>query len=219
MEGATKVREGGFSSVGFLGAAKGPLAPNFHAMIPDFDGRTRLERDRIYAAYQAYVERVKNRYSFNEEQVQKADAAFVDAIVRWDAIAGGVRLKFDGSKNLEPAIVAGNSPRKSKSTFRASKEFRTWLMTANERTWSRFGSSATKSKRNGELWSNQPWRRSIPAPRSSKNDCERLRPVSQVRNIGEIPFDLDTGVVSVRWIDRIIPIFDMSVGILLILAC
>ncbi len=30
MEGSTKVREGGFTSVGFLTAAKGPLAPQFH---------------------------------------------------------------------------------------------------------------------------------------------------------------------------------------------
>jgi uncharacterized membrane protein YphA (DoxX/SURF4 family) len=36
QEGATKVRDGNFSSTPFLAAAKGPFAKEFHAMIPDY---------------------------------------------------------------------------------------------------------------------------------------------------------------------------------------
>ncbi len=42
MEGATKVREGNFSSKGFLTAAKGPLANQFKGLIPDYEGFIRL---------------------------------------------------------------------------------------------------------------------------------------------------------------------------------
>ncbi len=43
MEGTAKVREGGFSSTGFLSSAKGPLAKTFQSMLPDFDGEIRLD--------------------------------------------------------------------------------------------------------------------------------------------------------------------------------
>ena len=43
MEGTAKVREGGFSSTGFLSAAKGPFAKNFQSLVPDFDGNIRLD--------------------------------------------------------------------------------------------------------------------------------------------------------------------------------
>ena len=43
MEGTDKVQKGGFSSTGFLSAAKGPLAKTFQSMVPDFDGSVRLD--------------------------------------------------------------------------------------------------------------------------------------------------------------------------------
>lgn len=43
MEGTAKVRDGGFSSTGFLSSAKGPLAKTFQSMLPDFDGEIRLD--------------------------------------------------------------------------------------------------------------------------------------------------------------------------------
>ena len=42
MEGLTKVREGNFSSTGFLNSAKGPLADDFQSLVPDHDGAIRL---------------------------------------------------------------------------------------------------------------------------------------------------------------------------------
>ena len=47
MEGATKVRGNDFSSVGFLNAAKGPLADKFQSLIWDHDGQVRLDRKRV----------------------------------------------------------------------------------------------------------------------------------------------------------------------------
>ena len=41
-QGHQKYRQGGFDSTGFLKYAKGPFAPLFHSMVPDYDGKIRL---------------------------------------------------------------------------------------------------------------------------------------------------------------------------------
>ena len=87
MEGTTKVREGGFSSTGFLSSAKGPLAKSFQSMVPDFDGMIRLDTGKdkkksetrddyktgaLRDAYDNFAAEAAKTYKFTEEQ--KADA-------------------------------------------------------------------------------------------------------------------------------------------------
>ena len=92
MEGTTKVREGGFSSTGFLASAKGPLAKTFQSMVPDFDGSIRLDtgkdRDKpdskddyragaLKQVYDGFIEDASRLYKFTEEQ-QKEAKQFVE---------------------------------------------------------------------------------------------------------------------------------------------
>ena len=62
MEGVTKVREGGFSSVGFLKGAKGPLADKFQAMIWDEDGRLRLDQPKVNQLFETATDQAKAHY-------------------------------------------------------------------------------------------------------------------------------------------------------------
>lgn len=74
-----------FSAEPFLTQAKGPLAPVFYAMVPDIDGRERLQistddkgRELIAAAaytraWEAMKSRVVQRYQLNADQAKKAD--------------------------------------------------------------------------------------------------------------------------------------------------
>ncbi|MCU0711444.1 MAG: hypothetical protein MUC43_05260, partial [Pirellula sp.] len=96
MEGAVKVREGNFSSKGFLTAAKGPLANQFKGLIPDYDGFIRLPELRenlteseqkptdddpdaklryakFFALLDAYEAKVVQEFGFTTEE-QKAAA-------------------------------------------------------------------------------------------------------------------------------------------------
>ena len=78
MEGTAKVREGGFSSTGFLSAAKGPFAKNFQSLVPDFDGNLRLDSgDKakndyksgdFKDAYDGFATESANLFKFTEEQ-------------------------------------------------------------------------------------------------------------------------------------------------------
>jgi uncharacterized membrane protein YphA (DoxX/SURF4 family) len=79
-----------FSAAGFLGAAKGPAAPLFYWMVPDMDGRQRLnlqervdEKGKTFFTSEAYEDawaRLKDqviaRYGLSGEQAEKAEKTF-----------------------------------------------------------------------------------------------------------------------------------------------
>jgi uncharacterized membrane protein YphA (DoxX/SURF4 family) len=54
--GIDKLTNPEFSSDGFLGQAKGPLADEFHHLIPDYDGRQRLALETHTVAFQQYAD-------------------------------------------------------------------------------------------------------------------------------------------------------------------
>ncbi len=93
MEGTAKVRDGGFSSTGFLTAAKGPLAKTFQSMVPDFDGSIRLDTGKdpesrkdepdyqpkddykkgaLKVAYDRFASDAASLFKFTEEQITEA---------------------------------------------------------------------------------------------------------------------------------------------------
>lgn len=72
-EGAKKFTGGEFSSNRFLQAAKGPLAPSFHALIPDYKGHRRLSRDRILTSWIAHRKIVAGQLGFDDAQNAQAD--------------------------------------------------------------------------------------------------------------------------------------------------
>ncbi|MDZ4850707.1 MAG: hypothetical protein SGI77_15580 [Pirellulaceae bacterium] len=198
MEGVTKVREGSFSSVGFLGAAKGPLAPEFQKMVPDYDGRIRLDRNAMVTAYSSYVDRVRNTYSFNPNQTKDAEQIKADTIARWDAIdaewSPQINEYFKGFERI--AELAVDPKRSDVASLRAQRD-------------------EIESKWRGLV---KPTLSAI--DKNNANLESRLIAIAtpnQRSTVGAVSFEIGGGLLSVRLIDKIIPIFDMSVGILLIL--
>lgn len=87
-EGLTKHNDPHFSAEPFLAQAKGPLAPQFLALLPDADGRKRLAKedpnnpgtfhaspDRVIEVWRDYVIILKDRFdALHERQVQRPGA-------------------------------------------------------------------------------------------------------------------------------------------------
>lgn len=73
MEGASKVRGNDFSSVGFLQAAKGPLAEKFQGLIWDHDGSVRLDQGKINGLFYAAADKAAAHFSFTEDQKKQAE--------------------------------------------------------------------------------------------------------------------------------------------------
>lgn len=62
-----------FTSKYLLQEAKGPLADFYLMMIPDREGRTRLNRDQILADWKSLRERAIGQYGFDDAQKKKAN--------------------------------------------------------------------------------------------------------------------------------------------------
>jgi uncharacterized membrane protein YphA (DoxX/SURF4 family) len=76
QEGASKLRDGNFNSAGFLGSAKGPLAPLYHSAIWDADGYYRLDSASTLDAWKAFADNAGVHYGFDDSQVKKADQKY-----------------------------------------------------------------------------------------------------------------------------------------------
>lgn len=74
-EGTGKLADPKPFSAMFFGAAKGPLAKHYHALVWDADGLARFDADATVAAWSAFVQKAKSHYGFNPDQTQAADAA------------------------------------------------------------------------------------------------------------------------------------------------
>jgi uncharacterized membrane protein YphA (DoxX/SURF4 family) len=198
-EGAAKVREGGFSSVGFLGAAKGPLEDRFHAMLPDYDGQLRLDPEKMNAAIVSYVDRASSKLQFNDEQKAKA-----------------VKLAANLGEKLNGIYAQWSSQiREYQSGFERIEELK-----ADPKRWD----VESLSKQREEVVTK--WRGLIkPVLAEIDQVTEALESqIGAIAASGEspkyskVPFvPVGSGPVSVQLIDKVIPYFDMVVGVLLIL--
>ena len=74
-QGLWKLDNPSFTSAGFLSQAKGPWADTFHGMIPDYYGRERLDRAKLFAKWDAFVERATKHYALTPEQTKTASRA------------------------------------------------------------------------------------------------------------------------------------------------
>ncbi|MCY2973300.1 MAG: hypothetical protein NTW52_01395 [Planctomycetota bacterium] len=199
MEGVAKVREGGFSSVGFLNAAKGPLAPAFQAMIPDFSGAIRLNKAAMEEAYRKYADQVQIKYGFDEVQQNSLTKEVDSAIVRLDGVYGQWTSQIN--------------------EYQAGFE-RVSLMSEDPK---RIGVESLRKQRD-EV--ETKWRGLVKPilsdvdkiGKSLQLNAVRIATPEQVSIGGELAFTPPgAGPVSVSFVDKFIPIFDMSVGILLII--
>jgi uncharacterized membrane protein YphA (DoxX/SURF4 family) len=199
MEGTDKVQKGSFSSTGFLSAAKGPLAKTFQSMVPDFDGAIRLDEKKLKESYDAFVAEAGKLYDFTEEQTAKSKAI----------LASTFKLLQEVHKEWKPQIEEYND-----------------------------GIARVASLETDEM------RSQVPSMRKQREDIETkwralVKPV--LSEIDKISQNLEADInalatesqvgkdklfasfqlpssspVDVRIIDKVIPIFDMCVGILLI---
>ena len=72
-EGLWKRANPDFSAATFLRQAKGPLAEQFYALVPDIDNHERLDAERVEAAWDAYRRQAAGYYGFDETQQRQAE--------------------------------------------------------------------------------------------------------------------------------------------------
>ncbi len=217
MEGSTKVREGGFSSYGFLASAKGPFAKNFQSMLPDFDGSIRLDTGKdkdkpdskddyksgaLKQVYDSFVEDAARLYKFTEEQQQDAKQFVEDARKQLVDSYKTHKAAIDEYKNGMPriALFENDEMRTNVASMRRQRDDieSKWRALVKQSLYDIDRISAELESRVNGLATEQ------------QSLVEKKKIYASLRLQSSSPID-------VKLIDKIIPIFDMSVGILLML--
>jgi len=197
-EGANKFSDG-FSSAGFLGAAKGPLANYYHSLVPDHDGQIRRNKEQTKKAWQAYRTTAASHFGFDDTQKAQAKRAYLatvamhqhylnDTAEDWaDYRRQRVRLA-EASLDGSTANVSYRRAWLDKQMAELNGKLRSMLAPANK------------------LWDNYETRVNAIATSDQRRARGRL----------SIPRPGDS-LLGISLVDKVIPYFDLIVGACLIL--
>jgi len=201
MEGADKVQKGGFSSTGFLSAAKGPLAKTFQSMVPDYDGITRLDSKKMAEVYEKFAADASNLYSFTDEQLSEVKSVVEVSKKQLSDVYKQCKPEIEEYENGIPR-VAGYESDEMRTNVASLRKQRDEV----ETKWKALAKPALSDidKVNAEFES----KINLIATESQSLDGKSKR-FASFKLPGAPPIDVKT-------VDKIIPIFDMTVGILLI---
>lgn len=199
MEGVNKVRSGDFESTGFLKAAKGPLADSFQQLIWDHDGKVRLNQVRVKELFATAAKQAEKHFGLTSEQVADVNKLRVRYHELLDGVYEEARedvFKYvnsvDRVKKMHSEAmwneVASLRGQKEKVEAERSKSVQSTLMSVDA-IWNQF-----ERRLNGIA---------TPTQRQAAGTYSFARP-------GELP-------LNTRIVDQILPLFDMSIGIMLML--
>lgn len=199
MEGVSKVRGHDFSSEGFLASAQGPLADNFQGMIWDNEGRLRLDQPQVNTLFADAAKRAGDHFQLTEEQLKQVDR---------------IRKQYTDKLNDVYAEADEDIFKYWESVKRVAgmKESPMW----NQVSSLREQRTKIESER---LSAVRPTLASVDAIwKQYEGRLNSVASPSQLEEAGYFHFSRPgEGALSARVVDRIIPIFDMAVGILLMI--
>jgi uncharacterized membrane protein YphA (DoxX/SURF4 family) len=205
MEGQAKVHEGNFTSKAFLSAAKGPLAPLYHQAIWDYDGTIRLDKAKMTELLKSYETAAKDYYTFSGTQVEDAEkltkgaiGQVEDVFDQWDEDI----FKFNQGRE-RVAQMNRDPTRLFVASLRAQKEkIETDRLASVKPALSTIDKIvvAHQAKVNSLATDEQ---------KKSKDGKGEVAPIA-VERPGSSIFQSDS-------VDKIIPIFDMAIGICLMI--
>ena len=199
MEGASKIRSRDFSSEGFVKSAKGPLAENFQALIWDRDGRLRLNENEIRKQFAGAASQASQHFGLTAEQgkdLEKLKKITLDKLT----------VIYDEN---------GENIYKHLNSFERFKKMETTPM------WNKVASlRGQKEKVEAEsLQAVQPALKSIDSVWALYElQLNAIATPVQRQSAGRFVFARpNEGTMNLRLVDRIIPIFDITIGICLLL--
>jgi uncharacterized membrane protein YphA (DoxX/SURF4 family) len=186
-------------SAGFLGNAKGPLAPLYRRMVWDADGRYRLDPASMTQTYEQFGHQIANHYGFDEGQRSAANKIVDNHI--------GQYKSFRGSRGEEIEEYYNQLERRDENTKNPSRAALASMRAHDARI------ETERNKLRGEV---------LPEiDRISKDLEENLNDLAteeQWKRHGRLAIGKPgRRMLDSETIDKVIPYFDLAVGLCLIL--
>ncbi|MGV3485428.1 MAG: DoxX family protein [Planctomycetaceae bacterium] len=198
-EGMDKYSAGDWDAKPFFANARGPVADHFRKLVWDWDGAIRLDESHADAAFKSFRSRVIRYYGFNDAQKQQANANYVKAMeqLRWILTSNKVDIEEYklGRKRIEqlendPVRDGVASLGGQRSTIRTE-----WMQKI-----------APTLQQIDAVWATYE---------QAQNNVATLK---QAESRPPIKIDLPrTQRIDTALINRIVPYFDLAIGVCLIL--
>lgn len=199
LEGAGKLKDPKPYSAGFLGNAKGPLAPMYRDMVWDADGLYRLSAKDTLAAWDNYRNRVASHYHFDEKQTAAAKKILDDYTARYKWVIG---TNADEIEQYRNSLVRRDENRKQSARAALAS-----LRAHDARI------EAERQQLIGPLLStiDKMWK-------DLENSLNNLATTEQWKRHGRLAIGkVGRRPMDSEFVDRFIPYFDLAVGICLVL--
>jgi uncharacterized membrane protein YphA (DoxX/SURF4 family) len=248
MEGAAKVKDGNFSSAGFLASAKGPLADKFHSLIPDYDGLFRLPELREFMVEKKVDENADpvdaSSEGVSEEKPAAKKPSINEKLDKSKVFAYKRLFEYVDSFASQASELYGFTEEQRQASVVSTTEAKEKLNVVLE-DWGNDISKYLKGFERIEKNSVDEMRNNVSGMRKQKDSIESewkglaRAPLAEIdRILWDVEKDVnalatdsqrgkderyaklrmpDAGPIDVRLVDKYLPIFDMSVGILLML--
>ncbi|MDG2380309.1 MAG: DoxX family protein [Pirellulaceae bacterium] len=121
-EGAKKFHGESFTSVYFLQSAKGPLADFYKSMIPDRQGRERLNQEKTKGFWKQYSAQAGAHFGFDEDQQKRANKERDRYVKRLAA------FYYDNGTDIQEYLLECDRLEKAKADTMSNVEFqRDWI--------------------------------------------------------------------------------------------
>ncbi|RMF43144.1 MAG: hypothetical protein D6753_05940 [Planctomycetota bacterium] len=208
MEGVSKVKGGDFSSEGFLVAAKGPLAERYQALIWDYDGQFRLNQEKVNEHLELAARKAAGHFGFNDKQ--KAELRKI--IVRYIGKDSGGRWTGKLNEVYAEGAEDINKYFKNADRIESMEESEMFDEVASLR--------GQRERIEQELRSSvQDTLAAIDAIwKQYEQELNALAEPEQMQSAGYFHIERPgEGWISTQMVDQFIPVFDMAVGVLLML--
>ncbi len=197
-EGTDKIKSGTFSSEGFLKAANGRMAGFYHGMVWDYEGKIRLDSDLMKAEIEKSAARATKHFGFTDTQVSELEK-------QTNLIVGKLNEVY--SQYSEPIVKL----QKGEARVAKMETSATWNEVDSlrgQKEWiekERLSGVTPALKEVNQIWDQlEEEINAIATPEQLKaSRAFRLKKPKE-------------GVISSSVVDRIIPVFDVTVGVLLI---
>ena len=202
-EGVEKTRAGDWTATPFFANATGPLRGRFRGMVWDYDGQIRLDRDRTLRSFAAYRDRVSQHFEFDEEQKARAQDTLIAAMQQhqWilDENAGDLEEYEFGRERLKSLDWDTQQSRRRDGVQSLGGQRETI-----RREWE--GKAAPTLTLINKLWSGY------------EQSLNAIANREQADRHGYLPLGRPSDAwIDTSTIDRLIPTFDIVVGLLLML--
>ncbi len=198
-EGHEKYRQGDWDAKPFFANARGPVAGQFRQLVWDWDGQLRLDVERTMVHFAVFRDRVSRHFRFNEAQRRQAQGNYAKAIeqLRWvlEENANDIEeyeLGRERMLQLERDKRRTGVPSLAGQTSTIRSEWTGKIdpvLAQIDTVWKNYEAAQNAIASRKQLASREPLKMGVP-----RNQL------------------VDTSVIN-----RIVPYFDMTIGVLLIL--